>query len=58
MRVGDLVQEVSSNRTGVVMGLPKEQRRSCIKPHWPTYEVLWSDGKLQRTHVNNMKVVT
>ena len=40
------------------MGLPKEQRWSCIKPHWPTYEVLWSDGKLQRTHVNNMKVVT
>ena len=57
MKVGNLVQEVSSNRTGVVMGLPKEQRWRCIKPHWPTYAVLWSDGKLERTHFNNLKVV-
>lgn len=56
MKVGDLVQEVSSNRTGVVMGLPKEQRYLCVKPH-PFYTVLWSDGKLERTHVNNLRVV-
>ena len=55
MKVGDLVQEVSSNRTGVVMGLPKEQRYLCVKPH-PFYTVLWSDGKLERSHVNNLKV--
>ena len=56
MRIGDLVQEVSSNRNGVVMGLPKEQRYLCVKPH-PFYTVLWSDGKMERVHANNMKVI-
>jgi hypothetical protein len=56
MKVGDLVQEVSSNRNGVVMGLPKEQRYLCVKPH-PFYTVLWSDGKTERVHVNNLKVI-
>lgn len=57
MRIGDLVQEVSSNRNGVVMGLPKEQRYLCVKPH-PFYTVLWSDGKLERVHANNLRVVS
>ena len=56
MRIGDLVQEVSSNRNGVVMGLPKEQRYLCVKPH-PFYTVLWSDGKMERVHANNLKVI-
>lgn len=56
MKVGDLVQEISSNRNGVVMGLPKEQRYLCIKPH-PFYTVLWSDGKMERVHANNLKVI-
>ena len=56
MKVGDLVQEISSNRNGVVMGLPKEQRYLSVKPH-PFYTVLWSDGKMERAHVNNMKVI-
>ena len=56
MRIGDLVQEVSSNRNGVVMGLPKEQRYLCVKPH-PFYTILWSDGKMERVHVNNVKVI-
>ena len=57
MKVGYLVQEVSSNRNGVVMGLPKEQRYLCVKPH-PFYTVLWSDGKLQRVHANNLKAIS
>ena len=57
MRIGDLVQEVSSNRNGVVMGLPKEQRYLCVKPR-PFYTVLWSDGKMERVHANNLKVVS
>ena len=56
MRIGDLVQEISSNRNGVVMGLPKEQRYLCVKSH-PFYTVLWSDGKMERVHVNNLRVV-
>ena len=56
MRIGDLVQEVSSNRNGVVMGLPKEQRYISVKPH-PFYTILWSDGKMERVHANNLKVI-
>ena len=56
MRIGDLVQEISSNRNGVVMGLPKEQRYLCVKSH-PFYTVLWSDGKMERVHANNLKVI-
>ena len=56
MKVSDLVLEVSSNRTGIVMGLPKEQRYLCVKPH-PFYTVLWSDGKMERVHANNLRVV-
>jgi len=57
MKVGYLVQEVSSSRNSVVMGLPKEQRYLCVKPH-PFYTVLWSDGKMERVHTNNMKVIS
>lgn len=57
MKIGDLVRHVSFDKTGTIVGLPKEQRYLCIKSH-PFYTVLWSDGTQERTHINNVKVVS